>query len=130
VLLLDTHALVWSLADSSRLSTRARKAINDGRRQGGGLFISGVSLFEVANLIVRKRLGMHVSLESFLEEIESHFTILPITRQIAARSVQLPNPYPKDPMDRIIGATALVEGFPLVTADENIHRARVVKTIW
>jgi len=35
-----------------------------------------------------------------------------------------------DPMDRIITATAMVEGVPLVTADRNIRRSRLVKTIW
>jgi PIN domain nuclease of toxin-antitoxin system len=87
-------------------------------------------LFEVASLVARKRLELQVSLESFLEEVESRFTVLPVNRHVAARSVQLPSTYPKDPMDRIIGATALVEGCPLVTADESIRRAKVVKTIW
>jgi PIN domain nuclease of toxin-antitoxin system len=92
--------------------------------------VSDVTLFEIAILTSRKRIELQVSLESFLEEVESRFTILPINRHIAARSVQLPNTYPKDPMDRIIGATALVEGIPLITADENIRRAKVVKAIW
>jgi PIN domain nuclease of toxin-antitoxin system len=41
-----------------------------------------------------------------------------------------PTAYPKDQADRIIGATALVEGLSLITADRQIHRSRVVKTIW
>ena len=130
VLLLDTHVVVWILADPPRVSKRAKQAIDDAREQAGGIFISDITLFEVANLIARRRLGLQVSLESFLEEVESRFTILPIDRHVAARSVQLPGTYPKDPLDRIIGATALVEGCPLVTADESIRRAKVVKTIW
>ena len=130
MVVLDTHVVVWILADPPRVSKRARQAIDDAREQAGGVFVSDITLFEVANLIARKRLGLQVSLESFLEEVESRFTILPINRDIAARSVQLASAYPKDPMDRIIGATALVEGCPLVTADESIRRAKVVKTIW
>jgi PIN domain nuclease of toxin-antitoxin system len=42
----------------------------------------------------------------------------------------LPAGYPKDPADRVIGATALVEGMRLVTADREIRRAKVVRTIW
>jgi PIN domain nuclease of toxin-antitoxin system len=44
--------------------------------------------------------------------------------------MQMPAAYPSDPRDRIIGATALIEGLPLVTADEQIQRSRAVKTIW
>ena len=47
-----------------------------------------------------------------------------------ARTLTLPASYPKDPADRVIGATALVEGMVLVTADTAIRRAKVVRTIW
>ena len=130
VVVLDTHVVVWILADPPRVSKRGQQAIDYAREQAGGVFVSDITLFEVANLVARKRLGLQVSLESFLEEVESRFTILSVNRHVAARSVQLPSTYPKDPMDRIIAATALVEGCPLVTADENIRRAKVVKTIW
>ena len=42
----------------------------------------------------------------------------------------LPSAYPKDPADRIIGATALVEGISLVTADEDIRKSKALRTIW
>jgi PIN domain nuclease of toxin-antitoxin system len=47
-----------------------------------------------------------------------------------ARAVELPRAYPKDPADRIIAATALVEGLSLITADREIRRSKVVHTIW
>jgi PIN domain nuclease of toxin-antitoxin system len=46
-------------------------------------------------------------------------TVLPTTPEIAARAVSFPEPYPKDPQDRLIGATALVEGIELVTHDRS-----------
>ena len=106
------------------------QAIDDARKQKTGIFVSDVTLFEVATLIARKRLELQISLESFLEEVESRFTILPINRHIAAQCVQLPSTYPKDPMDRIIGATALVETLRLVTAVQHIQRSKAIKTIW
>ena len=130
VVLLDTHVVVWILGDPARVSKRAKQAIDDARKQGTSIFISDITLFEVASLISRNRLQLQVSLESFLEEVESRFTLLPINRHIAARSVQSPNTYPRDPMDWIIGATALIEGLPLISADEHLRRAKAVKTIW
>jgi PIN domain nuclease of toxin-antitoxin system len=44
--------------------------------------------------------------------------------------MSLPPSYPNDPADRIIGATALVEGLPLLTADREIRRSKSVQTIW
>ena len=37
---------------------------------------------------------------------------------------------PSDPFDRIIAATAIVEGIPLLTADKNIRRSRALRTLW
>jgi PIN domain nuclease of toxin-antitoxin system len=56
--------------------------------------------------------------------------VAPITPEIAAFAVQLPSSFPKDPADRLIAATAMVEGAPLITADERIRGAKVLRTIW
>jgi len=54
----------------------------------------------------------------------------PLTPAIVALAVRLPEKYLRDPADRIIGATAIVEGMPLVTADKQIRQAKAVRTIW
>ena len=77
-----------------------------------------------------RRISLSVSLESFLKDVEERFVVLPISARACARTLALPAGYPKDPADRVIGATALVEGMSLVTADREIRRAKVVKTIW
>jgi len=56
--------------------------------------------------------------------------VLPITPEIAARAVSFPDPYPKDPQDRLIGATALVEGIQLVTHDNLIKNSGMIPIIW
>jgi PIN domain nuclease of toxin-antitoxin system len=68
--------------------------------------------------------------ESFVRETASRVMVEPITPEIAAFAVQLPSGFPKDPADRLIAATAMVEGAPLVTADERIRHAKVLQTIW
>src|ERR1700730_18096523 len=86
-----------------------------------------VSLYwELATLASKGR----IRLESFLQEVESRFVVLPISGRACARAMGLPPNYPIDPADRIIGATALVEGLSLLTADPEIRRSRTVRTIW
>ncbi len=94
------------------------------------LAISDVTLMEVAQLWHRRRIEFPVGLESFLEEVERRFSVLPITANIAFQAFELPPGYPKNPADRIIGATALIEDIPLLTADRAIRKARAVPTIW
>jgi PIN domain len=56
--------------------------------------------------------------------------VLPATPEIAARAVSLPDSYPKDPQDRLIGATALAEGMDLVTRNRLIKKSGAVPVIW
>jgi PIN domain nuclease of toxin-antitoxin system len=71
-----------------------------------------------------------ISIEAALVEVEQRFVVLPINSKISLRALFLPVNYPKDPADRIIGATALVERLTLVTADAKIRNSRAVPTIW
>ena len=130
MILVDTHVVVWLVLDAERVSAKARSAISEARKSANGLAISGISLLELATLASKGRIQLNTSLESFLQEIESRFIVLPISGRVCARAMALPATYPKDPADRIIGATALVEGLSLVTADREIRRSRAPQTIW
>jgi len=124
------HVVVWLAFDQAQLSKNARTAINDARKNGEGLAISDITLLELATLSSKGRIRLDISLESFLREVETRFVILPISGRACVRALGLPAPYPKDPADRIIGATALVEGVSLLTADRAIRRSRALHTIW
>jgi PIN domain nuclease of toxin-antitoxin system len=130
MIIVDTHVVIWLAFDQAQLSKKARRAIDDTREKAEGLAISDITLLELATLTRKGRLRLDISLESFLREIESRFVVLPITGRACARAMELPAAYPKDPADRIIGATALVEGLALLTADHQIRRAKAVHTIW
>ncbi len=130
MILLDTHVVVWLAFDETRLSKRARSAIDDALKNGSGLAISDVTLLELAVLANKERIRLNLSLESFLQEVESRFVVLPITGRACVRALGLPSGYPKDPADRIIGATALVEGLSLITADGEIRRSKALQTVW
>lgn len=130
VILVDTHVVAWLAFDQARLSKNAKAAINRARQDGDGLAISDVTLLELTTLFAKGRISLDVSLETFLRDVETRFIVLPISGRACVRVLGLPASYPKDPADRIIGATALVEGLSLLTADRAIRRSRAVATIW
>jgi PIN domain nuclease of toxin-antitoxin system len=99
-------------------------------REKPGVAIAGITLWELAWLAENGRLQVTGSVESFVRDTASRVVVQPITPEIAAFAVQLPPAFPKDPADRLIAATAMVEGAALVTADERIRHAKVVRTIW
>ena len=130
MILLDTHVAVWLAVEPSKISKRATDAVLEARRTNGGLGIADVTLWEVAMLIDQGRIDVMIPMESFLKEIEANFTVLPLTPKIASRSMRFAATYPRDPMDRLIGATAVVENLLLVTRDEKIRASNEVETIW
>ncbi len=130
MILVDTHIVLWLAFEAERISENAQQAMGEARNDSQGLAISSFTLLELASVIGRGRVTVSLSLEAFLEDVESRFVVLPMTAQICARTVTLPADYPKDSADRVIGATALVEGLPLVTADRHIQRTKAVHTIW
>jgi PIN domain nuclease of toxin-antitoxin system len=130
VILADTHVVVWLAFDQDQISRKARRAIEEARNNADGLAISDITLLELAALASKDRIHLEISLESFLQEVEARFIVLPITGRACARAIGFPASYPKDPADRIIGATALVEGLRLITADREIRQSKTVQTIW
>jgi PIN domain nuclease of toxin-antitoxin system len=130
VILVDTHVVIWLALEPAKISKKATAAIEDSRRSDSGLAISDITLFEISMIENRGRLKLDTSLETFLSEVEARFVVLPITDRVCVRATELPAAYPRDPADRIIGATALAEGIPLVTADNDIRSAKTLRTIW
>jgi PIN domain nuclease of toxin-antitoxin system len=131
LILLDTHVLVWLLVDEDRLSQRATSAIQRAR-VSDGLAIADVTMWELAFLIARGTLRTRGTIENTVYNFvtRSGANVRPITAEIAALATQFPDNYPKDPIDRLIGATARAEGIALVTRDEKIRRSPLLKTIW
>ena len=129
MILLDTHALVWAVEDSKRLSRPAVSAIRRARREGG-IAVSAITTWELASMLARGRIRRYGTLESSLDLLLEDVVVLPITTEIAALAAQFPSDYPGDPADRIIGGTARAEGLTLVTHDERIRRSLLIRTVW
>jgi PIN domain nuclease of toxin-antitoxin system len=129
VILLDTHVLFWAVDDSKILSRPAASEIRRARRHGG-IAISAISIWELASMMARGKIQGYGSVEASIRLLLENVTVRPITPEIAALATQFPEDYPRDPADRIIGATARAEGLTLVTRDEKIRRSPLLKTIW
>ena len=129
MILLDTHVVIWLAESPDEISLQARAAI-DAERTNGELAIAGRTLWEIAFLVSRKRVFLSNSLSQFLNAVETSFKVLALTSPIAEQSVLFSPAYPKDPSDQVIGATAIVHGIPLVTADGSIRACGEVPCIW
>jgi len=130
VILVDTHVVVWLAFDPDQLSPKAIAAIDRARKEEGGLAISDISLLELATLVKKGRIRLAISLESFLQEVQSRLVVLPMSARACVIALDLPPAYPNDPADRIIGATALANGLSLLTADREIRTSRALPTVW
>ncbi len=131
MIVLDTHALVWLVAEPERLSRPAASAIRRARISDG-LAIASITVWELALLFARGILRTHSTVEAAVQNLltRSGVVILPLTPEVAAIAAQFSDDYPKDPADRLIGATALAAGMALVTRDERIRAHHRLKTIW
>ena len=109
-LLLDTHLLLWALAEPRRLSSALRRELD-----AADVYVSAASIWEIA---IKSSLGkIDVDPAEVLAALEpTGFLPLAITGAHAAAVSQLPSIH-KDPFDRLLVAQARLEGMPLVTND-------------
>jgi len=117
-LLLDTHALLWWLADDLRLSQRARSAIADPERT---VYSSPANAWEIAT---KHRIGRLPEAQELLADFSGILTRagieeLPVTCKHAVLAGTLPGAH-RDPFDRMLAAQALCETLEVVTVDEAI----------
>ena len=113
-LLLDTHVLLWALADDARLTRQVRDVIVDGSNE---VLVSAVSVWEIT---IKTALGTLEAPKDLLEAVaDAAFTPLPISPDHALRAGRLPRHH-DDPFDRMLVAQAAGEGLTLVSADRRL----------
>ena len=128
-LLADTHAALWYLYDSEKLSPAAIEMLDTVADGGGVVYVSAISLVEVVYLSEKGRLGEGVLARIIRAIDDEEVTLVPVGRAIAEAVSHIPRSIVPDMPDRIIAATALHLGLPLVTRDRMI-RAAGIETIW
>lgn len=129
--LLDTHVLLWWLEGSPRLEEPIRVVLEREAVAGRALGVGDVTLWEIALLNSLGRIRLTRSLEAVLELIEdsAEIELLPISARIALEATRLPAGFPRDPIDRILAATARCHGLTLATADERIRSSACVSLL-
>ena len=129
MILLDTHAWVWFVSNPELLSKTAKNAVDSAMEQKE-IFISSISAWEVALLVAKKRLYLTLEVTDWIAKSERlpFLQFLPVDNYVAVKSVNLPQPLHSDPADRIIIATAITIGAPVVTKDEKEVKNTPLKT--
>jgi PIN domain nuclease of toxin-antitoxin system len=131
-LVVESHAFIWYVLASPRLSDKARQVTDDATDSDVPLAISAATVVELVYL-VEKGTFMQTHLEAFHEIIDaadSGFEVVPIDNAVARAVSKIPRAAVADPFDRIIAATAPVRAAPLVTYDRRIRQLAAVETIW
>jgi PIN domain nuclease of toxin-antitoxin system len=113
------------------LSLAGKRAL-DGELQGGKVFVSSITAWEIATLVARGRIELTTDPRQWLATAGriGPVEFVPVDNEIAVRSTQLGDMFHKDPADRSIVATCMKLGVPLVTADDKIRRYPHIATIW
>jgi PIN domain nuclease of toxin-antitoxin system len=132
LIVLDTHAWIWWASDPNQLSQSAARAIESAYLDGGPLYVSAISTWEIAMLVRRGRLELTLDVIDWIAHTEAVPAIefVPIGNHLALRSVDLPGELHGDPADRLIVATARYLGMPLITKDRKLHAYPHVEAIW
>lgn len=132
MIVLDTHAWIWFVDRPEALGQKAAKAIEQARARGDRLCVSCISTWELHMLIARGRLALTIAPDVWVSRCERSdaFRFEPVNNDIARLSVTACATLHGDPADRIIVATALYLGAPVVTCDEKIRNSGLVKCLW
>jgi PIN domain nuclease of toxin-antitoxin system len=126
-LLLDTHTLIWSIDDPSRLSAVALAVISDPAKDR---VLSAATIWELSIKVGQGKLPLSLPYRPWMDKAiaDLKLAMLPITVEYAERQAALP-PHHKDPFDRLLIAQALVDGLPIVSADATFDAYGVTR-IW
>lgn len=128
----DTHTIIWYLRSPEKLSTNALTSLDNALNNGESIFISAISLVEMNYLVEKNRIPTS-SLEQLLQLIDDplvNLVVVPLDTPVTKAFTQIPRDIVPEMGDRIIAATSLYLGLPLVTKDHKIRNLSNIQTIW
>ena len=127
----DTHAAIWFLQSSDRLSNAAARVLDEAVADGDQIAISAMSIVEIIYLSERGRIAPTAlaDLAAALDSQGATLVVIPMGRVIAEQLQAISRTSVPELPDRVIAATALNLGVPLITSDLHI-RASGIATVW
>lgn len=127
----DTHAIIWYLYDDARLSTAARTWFSSAAAAGEQIALSTIVLAEMVYLIEKGRIDAAAlsRLTAALDMPDALLSEVPLHRDIIQEMMRVPRLDVPDLPDRIIAATALYLGVPIISRDRQIRAANLA-TVW
>ena len=127
----DTHAALWHLFDDARLSVPAGDFIDKAAAARNRIAVSSVSLAEIVYLIEKNRLpaSAYDDLKLALADLDHVLKEAPFTVEIVDALRQVPRVAVPEMPDRIVAATAVYFGVPVISRDGRI-RSSSVQTVW
>ncbi len=130
-LVADTHTVLWYLYDDPRLSAAASAVMDAADASGDQIAMSSIALIEMVYLIEKGRIdaGAFERVLAALDHRAATLVEVPLDQAIAQAMRRVDRAEVPDLPDRIIAATALYLGVPLVSRDRKIQMSAVT-TIW
>lgn len=130
MIVLDTHAWIWALSSPEVLSIRAKRVVQ-AETEPGNILVSAISVWELWMLVKKDRIELTTEPSAFLRATHQDpaFRIVPIDEAVCRRSVELPDIH-ADPADRIILATGVETGCPIVSKDSRFAEYAATEIIW
>ena len=127
----DTHAALWYLLKNPRLSATARQFMDDAAASGLDIVLSPISLAEIVYLVEKNRLpaSAYHDLKNALADPDYVIEEAPFTVEIVDAMRQVPRSDVPDMPDRIVAATGVYFGVPVISRDGRI-RSSNVHTVW
>jgi PIN domain nuclease of toxin-antitoxin system len=127
----DTHAALWYLLKNPRLSLTARRFIDDAADAGEDIGLSPISLAEIVYLVEKNRLpaSAYEDLRQALADPDYVLEEAPFTASVVDVMRRVPRAEVPDMPDRIVAATAMFLGVPVISRDGQI-RSSTIRTVW